>query len=224
MKNTNAPGLYPSILVHHSNYAQLAIGGAMINHVHEDEGMAECYEAKPLSGGWHTRFDGGNGNRVSDMPCHIVSMYVEGLINISGCEGAYDSETVIEPWCFAVVVFRSKEQKDYMSKVTKPAEEQYVYLFSGFSFGDNVRHDGVYDLKEAFETARNRGSDHEATLKLRYEDKEWDSHRSWRIIRKKHVPGRIRQILHRTVDQVESTVDNDFGQGKKFFQLPQKKK
>lgn len=228
MRNTNERGTYPSIMLHHSNYSQLAIGGAMLNQVHENEEEAECYQCTPTGGsGWRTRFDGGTRPGPLDMPCDLVAMYVEAQINISGCEGAYDSEEVVAPLCFAVAVFRTNEVKDYKGKVIREAKEEYVYLWSSFSFINRIRHDGVYDLKEAFETARKGGP-------LMTQEERWQrpssyngtldhAEHEWHIVDKKRVPGRIRQILHRTIGSVKETVDSNFGQGSKFFKLPGKK-
>ncbi len=229
MRKTNEWGIYPTIMLHHSNYIQLAIGGAMLNRIHENEEEAECYQCTPTgSSGWHTRFDGGSRPGPLDMPCDLVAIYLEGQMNISGFEGAYDSDVVVDPLCFAVVVFRSPEVKNYMGTVTRKSKQEYVYLWSVFSFIDRIRHDGVYDLKEAFETARKGGP-------LMTQEERWQrpsSHngtfdhteREWHIIGKARVPGRIRQILHRTINSVKETVDGNFGQGSKFFRLPRKPK
>ncbi len=227
MRKTNDRGTYPSIMLHHSNYSQLAIGGAMLNRVHEDEGEAECSQCTPTGGsGWRTRFDGGNRPRSLDMPCDLVAIYVEGQINIWGDEGAYDYEVVVHPLCYAVVVFRTKEEKDFRGRVTREAKQEYVYLWSGFSFVDRVRHDGVYDLKNAFETARKGGSIETPEEHIaRNREYGWQlQEREWHIIGKARVPGRIRQILHRTIKEVRNTVDFNFGQGSKFFKLPEKRK
>lgn len=222
MLKINESGIYPSIMVHRSNYGQLAVGGAMINRIHEDEEIAEVFQTIPSSGGWTTRFDGGTlGCRILDLPCDIVAMYVEGLVYISGFEGAYDSEIKIEPSCYAVAVFRSKEQKDCMGKVVRPAEDRYVYLWSAFNFADRIRHDGMYDLKNAFDTAHNQGPIEYPRENTRA---EWDSRRSWHLIPRRFVPGRVRQILHYTVSSVKEAVDDNFGQGKKFFALAKKRK
>lgn len=216
-------------MIHRSSYSQLAIGGGMLTRVHEDENEAECSQCTPTGyTGWHTRFDGGVRPGILDMPCDLVAMYVEAQINISGCEGAYDSEEVVAPLCFAVAVFRTPEVKNYFGKVVREAKEEYVYLWSSFSFINRIRHDGVYDLKEAFETARKGGP-------LMTQEERWQRPSSyngtldhaeceWHILRKKHVPGRIRQILHCTINSVKETVDSNFGQGSKFFKLPKRKK
>ena len=88
MRNGNVPGVYPSILIHRSHNGQLAIGGAMINPIYENDDEAEYRQAAPASGGWRTRFDGGSYDYwLSDLPCHMVAMYVEGLIYIYGGGG-----------------------------------------------------------------------------------------------------------------------------------------
>ncbi len=228
MRKTNDRGMYPLIMIHRSSYSQLAIGGAILTRVHEDEFQAECSQCTPTGcSGWHTRFDGGVRPGVLDMPCDLVAMYVEAQINISGYEGEYDSEEIVAPLCFAVAVFRTNEVKDYKGKVIREAKQEYVYLWSSFSFVDRIRHDGVYDLKEAFETARKGGP-------LMTQEERWQrtssyngtfdhAEHGWHIIGKCRVPGRIRQILHRTVNTVKETVDGNFGQGSKFFKIPGKK-
>ncbi|MHB1316470.1 MAG: hypothetical protein ACYCZW_01265 [Minisyncoccota bacterium] len=229
MKNTNERGIYPSVMMHHSSYCQLAIGGAMLTHFHQDEEEASCYQCTPTGcSGWRTRFDGGNGPGIQDLPCDLVAMYVEGQINISGYEGAYDSEEIVAPLCFAVVVFRSKEEKDYKGKVVREAREEYIYLWSHFGFTDRVRHDAVYDLKDAFEVARKGGPTMTFDERLAHSREiGWDnanSEREWHLVGKGRVPGRIRQLLHRTVNETKRVVDKNFGQGGAFFKLPQKKK
>lgn len=228
----NDPGLYPSVMIHRSHSGQLAIGGAMINRVHEDSGMAEVFEAVPASGGWYTRFDGGSmGTRILDMPCDLVAMYVEGLIHIYGGGGGdlgleCDSVDVeINPSCYALVVYRWKERKDLMGKVVREAGERYVYLQSHFSFTDRVANDGVYDLKEAHEVARTRGLSWDARYERRKHlgSEQSRRHRDWHLVAKKDVPGHIRQLLHRTIDSTRTSVDEQFGQGKKFFKLPTRK-
>lgn len=223
MRNTNERGTYPSIMLHHSNYSQLAIGGAMLNRVHENEEEAECYQCTPTgSSGWHTRFDGGSRPGPLDMPCDLVAMYVEGQINISGFEGAYDSDVVVDPLCFAVVVFRTKEEKNFSGQVIREAREDYVYLWSHFDFANRVRHDGVYDLKDAFDTAAKGGP--VLTMEERWaRETPYEAERNWHITGKKRVPGRIRQMLHKTVKEVSNVADNNFGQGSKFFKIPGKK-
>jgi hypothetical protein len=225
MRKNNDRGIYPAIMSHHSNYSQLAIGGVMLSRVHNNEEEAKVYECTPSGAtGWRTRFDGGSFFSALDMPCNLVAMYVEGQIKTWGDEGAYDSEVVVEPACYAVVVFRTREEKDFQGKVTREAKLEYVYLRSDFNFGCRVCHDGVYDLKDAFETARKHGpimTDYERALRIvplgfveRY----------WHLVGKTHVPSRIRQILHRTVKEVGNVVDSNFGQGSKFFKLPRRKK
>lgn len=226
---TNKEGIYPSVLVHGSSYSQLIVGSAMINRVHESEEAASCYQCTPTgSSGWRTRFDGGNSPRIQDMPCDLVAMYIEGQIDISGYEGAYDYEEIVAPLCFAVVVFRSKEERDHRGNVVREAREEYVYLRSHFGFSDRVWHDAVYDLKDAFEVARKGGPTMTFDEKItRYREIGWDnenSERDWHLVGKGWVPGRIRQVLHRTIDTVKKTVDSNFGQGKKFFQNTKTKK
>ncbi len=210
----NESGLYPSILLHRSNFGQLAIGGAMINRFWDDSSMGE---AIPASGGWITRFDGGSSRRrILDLPCDMVAMYVEGLIHIYGAGGgdlgmecdSIDEETA--PWSFALVV----------------SGGQYIYLWSRFSFSDRITNDGVYDLKEAYDIARGRGLSWEARRERRssLHYYEFGNLREWYLVRKKQVPSHIRQILHRTINTVKTTVSEQFGQGKKFFALPSHKR
>ncbi len=212
MFTNNQAGEYPSVLFHRSHRGQLVIGGAMLNRF-ENEGMEEASQAVPSSGGWRTRFDGGTARTgVQDLPCDLVAMYVEGLIHISGYEGAYDSEVEIEPSCYAVVVFRWMERKDI-----KP-REQTLYLQSHFSFCDRVQHDGVYDMKNAVKVATQKGFQRDLN------DRSGFVSRRWHLVGKKNVPGHVRQVLHKTLKTVDQTVDDNFGQGKKFFQLPERRK
>lgn len=233
MRKTNDCGDYPSVMLHRSHFGQLAIGGAMINRVYEDESWAEHEQTKPGNGGWRTRFDRSTHKHLfSCLPCHLVAMYAEGLQhfrNVSEGEMGFvscDVEVETRPICYAVVVFRLPERMNSMGMIVKKeAEVQYVYLQSNFSFSHRIRHDGVYDLKEAYGIAQRRCgySEEEFTLR-RYADDEWQIHRNWHLLPKTQVPGRIRQVLHRTISSVKTTVDENFGQGKSFFKLPQKKK
>jgi hypothetical protein len=228
MKKINEPGTYPSVMVHHSSYSQLAIGGAMLTHFHKDAEEASCYQCTPTgSSGWRTRFDGGRGPNIQDMPCNLAAMYVEGQINIWGDEGAYDSEEVVAPLCFAVVVFRSREEKDWSGKITREARDEYVYLWSHLGFTSQVQHDGVYDMKNAFEVARKGGPTMTFDERIaRSREIGWDdaeSEREWHLVGKSRVPGRIRQLLHRTVNETRRVVDRNFCQNSGFFRLPSRK-
>ena len=197
----------------------------MINRIYEDENHTEYDQATPASGGWHTRFDGGSyyDSRISALPCHLVAMHVEGLIYINGAGGGdlgMECDSIDEeilPSCYALVVIRTGEEKDWANRVTQPAEDKYFYLYSRFSFTSRVAHDGVYDLKDAFETVRECHSVNSNP------EMEWEQHRTWHLMPKGFVPSHVRQMLHRTVNTVRETVDNNFGQGKKFFKLPHSK-
>lgn len=227
MRDTNDFGLYPSVMLHRSHFGQLAIGGAMINQIYATESSAGYDQARPGDGGWRTRFDRRTDGRHSDLPCHLVAMYVEGLQhfrNMSEGEMGFvscDVEVETRPACYAIVMFRIPEQRNIMGKVVNKEEERYVYLRSNFSFSHRIHHDGLYDLKEAFDTASRRTgySEEEFTLR-RYADDEWYTHRNWHLVPKTQVPGRIRQVLHRTISSVKATVEENFGQGKSFFRLP----
>ena len=201
MFTNNAPGLYPTVLVHRSHAGQLAIAGAVINRVEDNPELIEAFEACPQSGGWRTRFDGGSRPGL-DLPCEIVAMYVEGLIHITGSEGAYDSWIVTEPQCFAVVHDQWTDER--------------VYLRSRFSFVDRVVHDGVYDLADARAIVNG--------IPVTERDLNSHSRRNWQVVRKSQVPGRVRQILHRAVRTANDIVNYNFGQGKDFFELPQRRK
>lgn len=173
-------------------------------------------QATPSSGGWSTRFDGGSiYNFRLDMPCDYVAMYVEGLIHLSGDEGTYHSKTEIHPSCFAVVVFRWVRRS--IKGVGKDTINRYIYLQSRFGFTDRVRHDGLYDLKNAFEIARMSGG---RNLEQLDEDPFHRGRRQWHIVPKTRVPGRIRQVLHKSLRHVDVVVTRGFGQGKDFFRIP----
>ncbi len=213
--------MYPSVLFHRSNNGQLAIGGAMINRFEREE-MVEVSEAAPQSGGWRTRFDGGappSGGQ--DLPCSLVVMYVEGLIHISGYEGAYDSEVKTAPACYAAVAIRwhGRTNEEALVRALRrfrgvPYQEERYYLQSHFSFIDRIQHDGAYDLKSAFDVVGNKGfrrSEQDRPLRLA---------RQWHLVPKSRVPSPIRQVLHKTLVRLEETIDDNFGQGKKFFEIP----
>jgi hypothetical protein len=226
MRKDNESGLYPSVILHRSHFGQLAIGGAMINRVYEDENTAEYDQARPGDGGWRTRFDRRTDGRHSELPCHLVAMYVEGrqhFRNQSEGEMGFvscDVEIETRPSCYAVAVFRVPEQTNVDGKIVNDFGEHYVYLRSNFSFSHRVRHDGFYDLKEAFDVARNRkGHNDEEWPFWETHGNEWQGDRNWHLVPKTHVPGRIRQILHKTVAEVDVTITDNFGQGKEFFKL-----
>ncbi len=194
----------------------------MMDHVLEDGYDGESYRCRMSGEGtWRTRFDGGDHpSRILDLPTDVVAMYAEGRIIISGCEGAYDSEELVAPSCYVVVVFRRK--------VDKKVVEKYMYLRSHLNFGDRICHDGLYDLQGAFEVARKGGPTMTFDERItHFQEIGWDNakwEREWHLVGKARVPGRIRQVLHRTVNTVKETIDNNFGQGKKFFQNPKTKK
>jgi hypothetical protein len=218
MRGNNTDGLYPSIFLHRAHRGQLAIGGAMINRLNSSEKLAEVYEATPVSGGWRTRFEGG-APRVGaqDLPVSLSVMYIEGLIHISGDEGGYDSEVEIQPSCYALVIYRWNERNDKpflsgaLGKLGVVAKEERVYLQSRFSFVDRVQHDGVYDLKNAFDVARNKGP-------IPIQQRPHFKTRDWHLVPKTRVPGHVRTILHASAKAVDVVIDNNFGQGKKFFE------
>ena len=223
MKKVNEEGLFPKVLVHRSSFSQLAVGGAMMDRVLEDGYEGESYRCRMSGeGNWRTRFDGGDQHpsRILDLPCDLLAMYAEGQMIVSGCEGAYDWEKLVHPSCYAVVVFRRKMDKTVV--------EEYTYLRSHLDFTDRICHDGLYDLKNAFEVACNRGPTMTRGERIaRFQEIGWaeaNFEREWHVINKARVPGRIRQVLHRTVSTVKETVDANFGQGKKFFQNPKTKK
>lgn len=222
MLKNSAAGLYPTIVLHRSHVGQLAIGAAMLTRLGYYEQEAD--EATPSSGGWSTRFDGGTlYHRHLDLPCDYVAMYVEGLIHISGDEGAYDSETEVYPSCYSVVAFRYTEKTEEkvlggtLTKVGPRIKTEYFYLRSHFDFIDRVRHDGLYDLKNAFEIARMSGG---RILEQLEDDPMQRGRREWHLVPKTSVPGRIRQILHKSIDHVDVVVTRGFGQGKEFFNIP----
>lgn len=223
MLKNSAAGLYPTIVLHRSHVGKLAIGGAMLTKLDYTEEYAA--QATPSSGGWSTRFDGGTlYNRHLDLPCNYVAMYVEGLIHIRGYEGAYDSETEIYPSCFAVVAFRFTEKTEEQvilggvyTKTGQRIKTQHVYLQSSFGFTDRIRHDGLYDLKNAFEIARWNGG---RNLEQLDEDPLHRGRREWHLVSKAGVPGRIRQVLHRSLKHVDAVVTKGFGQGIELFKIP----
>lgn len=222
----------PTILLHRSHQSQIAIGGAMLTELHNTDKDVDSGAAKPASGGWRTRFDGGHlqrftGYRLEDEAhtCTLVAMHVEGLIHISGADYGEGFECVEErvevgTSCYAVVVIRTGRVRDYRGKTIHEGETRYVYMCARFSFSDRIQHDGLYDLNEAYELAcTERG----LSRKNRF-DRRWEPDfnramcpRDWFLVSKKDVPGRVRQVLHRTIDTVRQTVENQFGQGADFF-------
>lgn len=75
MKKINDAGKHPSIFLHESSYGHLAIGGAMLTTVYEDDEWTEHHGARMMSGGWQTRFDKGSPfGRPSFDPPTLVSM------------------------------------------------------------------------------------------------------------------------------------------------------
>jgi hypothetical protein len=184
----------------------------MINRLNSSEELAEVYEATPASGGWRTRFEGGAPRcGIQDLPVSLSVMYVEGLIHIHGFEEAWDSEVEIEPSCYALVIFRWNERDEKILPGRAVTKEERVYLQSRFSFVDRVQHDGVYDLKNAFDVARNKGP-------IPIQQRPHFKTRDWHTVPKTRVPGHVRTILHASAKTVDVVIDNNFGQGKKFFE------
>jgi hypothetical protein len=221
MKIQNVPGSYPSILVHRSHFGQLAIGGAMIDTVYEDDSLEHTTPADMSawmgSGGWNTRFDG------KDHPPHLVALYAEGLRYTNGYGEDFEEDIVVNPICYAAVALRYPEERDYHNKLVRKAGQIIFYLQPRcFYFESSIAHNGVYDLKYAFDLVvnfRNSTNLHVEQEKLREQSDRLDVYamRDWELIPKTRVPGNVRLHLQRTLELTRTTLDSQFGQGADFF-------
>jgi len=204
----------PKVLLSRSHFDQLAIGGAMMDC--DDPELEKVFQVSPASGGWNTRFDQGHS---SDLPYNLVAMNINALIHITGGEDDWDEEIITEPSCYGLVVFRKKSDNGEII-------ENYIYLYSRFGFVNRITKDGRHDLSEAHFVASRKGlsRNERSSRRKKLTLDESLRLRDWHMLPKKDVPGNVRQILHRTIDATRTTADNQFGQGKDFFEFKGKER
>jgi hypothetical protein len=144
-----------------------------------------------FNGGWNTRFDGNALRRRG----HTI--YVALYADCARTERHdYERGTIdhaVGERLFALVIHISSGKRK-------------AYYLSCRKSVTSARYDGLNLIVEA--------NDHVRKLKQNlltrdtWEEQQWWSHP------KTHIPGVARQVLHRTIDEVEAL----FGQGKDFFQ------
>ena len=198
----------------HSHFKQLAIGAcdsALSDFEKQweaewcEKGMRGYSSPCPISfnGGWNTRFDGNMRSRKG--PNVFVALYADCAstelhdYDGPGGLGGGTIEHAVGERMFALVVHCENGKRN----------AYYLYCRKSAS---SAQFDGLNLVVEA--------NNHVLRQKAnRVTRTDWEDHQWWGLP-KTRIPGVARQVLHRTVEQVEEL----FGQGKDFFQPSRKRR
>ena len=199
-----------------SHFKQIAIGacdstlGSIELHQEAEwceKGMRGYSSPCPITfnGGWNTRFDAGSF-RFKIGVNSVVALYADCArtevhdYDGAGGLGGGTIELPVNERLYALVVRHGENGK---------RTAHYLYCCKSAS---SARFDGLNLVIEAVE--------HVLKQEYRRVYREYWDDMQWWGLPKTHVPGVARQVLHRTVEQVEQL----FGQGKDFFQPSRKRR